>query len=135
MAKSNAARLCPRASASRWMKKATCSRPRNYETANKKGNMKQIREFPSSLMTGYQTYTPGKLLDIAAEMTRSGIESIDFEIEEVWENSHSIQCRERRLETDQEYIERIEKDRKFDEQREQYGHATYLRLQRKFGKQ
>lgn len=86
-------------------------------------------------MTGYQTYTPGKLLDIAAEMTRSGIESIDFEIEEVWENSHSIQCRERRLETDQEYIERIEKDRKFDEQREQYEHATYLRLQRKFGKQ
>lgn len=93
----------------------------------------QVRDFPSSLFTGYETYTPGKLMDIAAEMTRAGIESIDIEIEEGYENSHSVLCRERRLETDKERDQRVEQEKQDAQRRVDYEYAMWQRLNRRFG--
>jgi len=93
-----------------------------------------VRGFPSSLLTGYETYTPAKLREVAAEMEQKGVKSIDLEIEEGYDGWHSVQCRETRLETDKERDKRVEQDRKDDEQRENYERITFERLQRKFGK-
>lgn len=94
-----------------------------------------VRDFPSSLITGYETYTPGKLLDIAAEMTRASIESIEIEVEEGYEGSHSVQCRERRLETDKERDQRVEQEKVEDQRRADYEYNTWRRLNSKFGKE
>lgn len=94
----------------------------------------QVRDFPSSLMTGYETYTPGRLMDIAAEMTRAGVESIDLEVDHGYGHGDgSVQCRERRLETDKERDQRVERERADNQRREDWEHSQWLKLKTKYG--
>lgn len=97
-------------------------------------SQKLVREFPSRLISGYETLTPAKLIEIAGEMTKAGIESIDLEVETGYEGDHSVICRERRLETDKEQEKRIAQDKLDAQRREDYERATWTRLQQKFGK-